>query len=96
MSERPDRGTARDANGLRATLEGARAVGTLVVKGAVLFATGVVLLELAGVIDVLDEDQGAPLQAQRLPAEFLYLDDERVDAYLGQLRGGLAPSERSR
>jgi hypothetical protein len=94
MSERPDRGTARDANGLRATLEGARAVGTLVVKGAVLFATGVVLLELAGVIDVLDEDQGAPLQAQRLPAEFLYLDDERVDAYLGQLRGGLAPSER--
>ncbi len=30
----------------------------------------------------------------RLPGEHLYLDDERVDAYLGQLRGGLAPSER--
>jgi hypothetical protein len=30
----------------------------------------------------------------RLPGEHLYLDDERVDAYLGQLRGGLAASER--
>ena len=30
----------------------------------------------------------------RVPGEFLYLDDERVDAYLGQLRGGLSSTEQ--
>jgi hypothetical protein len=32
-------------------------------------------------------------QADRLPGEYLYLDDERVLAYLGQLRGGVSASE---
>jgi hypothetical protein len=44
-----------------------------------------------------DDDEPASVAVptgHRLPGEHLYLDDERVDAYLGQLRGGLAPSER--
>jgi hypothetical protein len=64
---------------------------------AVVFIAAVVLLQLIGVIDILDEDEAgpvAPATGHRLPGEHLYLDDERVDAYLSQLRGGLAPSER--
>jgi hypothetical protein len=64
---------------------------------AVVFVAAVVFLQLVGVVDVLEEDEAEPLTtpvAHRLPGEHLYLDDERVDAYLSQLRGGLAPSER--
>lgn len=89
MAERPG------DDGLAQTLRTGQTVLSVVVKAAVLFASAVVLLQLLGVIDAFDVDDSAdPQRAQRLPAEFLYLDDERVDAYLGQLRGGLAPSER--
>jgi hypothetical protein len=55
-------------------------------------------LDFFGIVEGFGEDDEpespvAPA-AHRLPGEHLYLDDERVDAYLGQLRGGLAPSER--
>jgi hypothetical protein len=55
-------------------------------------------LDFLGIVEGFgDEDEPAgpatPM-AHRPPGEHLYLDDERVDAYLGQLRGGLAPSER--
>lgn len=65
---------------------------------AVAFAAAVVLLDVFGVIDAFDEEgKTGTTRGQSLPREFLYLDDERVDAYLGQLRGGLSASEaRSR
>jgi hypothetical protein len=69
------------------------------VAAKVAVAVGVVLvfLQFFGVVDGFDDDDSDPSvseQSHRLPGEHLYLDDERVDAYLGQLRGGLAPSER--
>jgi hypothetical protein len=94
MSERPDRDASGDPTGLPRNLRTAQTVGGLIVKAAVLFVTVVVFLQIFGVIDAFDDDITDPERVQRLPAEFLYLDDERVDAYLGQLRGGLAQSER--
>ncbi|MGH2824701.1 MAG: DUF6414 family protein [Thermoleophilaceae bacterium] len=86
MPERPDE---------RDKLRTVQTVGALLVKAAVVFVTVVVLLQIFGVIDGFDEDPATPeAHVQRLPGEHLYLDDERVDAYLGQLRGGIAPSER--
>jgi hypothetical protein len=56
-------------------------------------ATIIVLDTLVGEISVLDG--GGPGAVQdRLPHEYLYLDSERVDAYLGQLQGGLASTEK--
>ncbi|MDQ3728824.1 MAG: hypothetical protein M3355_04485, partial [Actinomycetota bacterium] len=54
----------------------------------------IVLLDLIGVINAFDggeRDQQAG--SDRLPQEYLYLDDERAEAYLGQLKGGLAATE---
>ena len=55
-------------------------------------------LDFFGIVEGFgdDEEPAGPATpaSHRLPGEHLYLDDERVDAYLGQLRGGLAPSER--
>lgn len=72
----------------------ALAVGALSVVVAVVVAV-VVLLDLFGISNPLGDESSlkAERTANRLPAEYLYLDDERVDAYLGQLEGGLAPSE---
>jgi hypothetical protein len=56
------------------------------------------LLDFLGIFEGFgEEDEPESLvtpSGHRLPGEHLYLDDERVDAYLGQLRGGLAASER--
>ena len=41
-----------------------------------------------------DEDPALSGQSQRRPAEFLYLDNGRVAAYLAQLEGGIQNSER--
>ena len=54
----------------------------------------IVVLDLAGVLDVFGDEQIEPSAGSRVPGEFLYLDDERVDAYLGQLRGGLSSTEQ--
>ena len=64
----------------------------LVVTVLVVVATVVVLLDWWGIADTLGEESEKS-RTQRLPAEFLYLDQERADAYLGQLERGLAPSE---
>jgi hypothetical protein len=56
---------------------------------AVAAATAIVLVDFFG-LDPFDNEG----RATRLPAEYLYLDDERVDAYLGQLHGGVALSEQ--
>jgi hypothetical protein len=64
---------------------------------AVVFLAAVVLLQLVGVVDIFEDDDSDPVTepvTHRLPGEHLYLDDERVDAYLGQLRGGLADTEQ--
>ena len=63
-----------------------------VARAAVLVVTVIVALDILGVLDVFGDDQLEPKSASRLPGEYLYLDDERVDAYLGQLQGGLAPT----
>jgi hypothetical protein len=56
------------------------------------------LLDFLGIFEGFGEDDEPESlvtpAGHRLPGEHLYLDDERVDAYLGQLRGGLAASER--
>jgi hypothetical protein len=54
----------------------------------------IVALDLVGVLNVFGDEQIEPSSSSRLPEEFLYLDDERVDSYLGQLRGGLSPTEQ--
>jgi hypothetical protein len=58
-------------------------------------ASILVVLELLGVVSVFgaEGDSTSERLGDRLPGEYLYLDDERVDAYLGQLEGGIAPSE---
>jgi hypothetical protein len=65
-------------------------------RDALMAAVAVVSLILALVvlIEVLGNGQVEPSYDSRLPGEYLYLDDERVDAYLGQLRGGLSPTEQ--
>ena len=65
-----------------------------VLRAAVLVVTLIVALDLLGVLDVFGDNEIDPSSAERLPGEFLYLDDERVDAYLGQLRGGLSETEQ--
>lgn len=42
----------------------------------------------------LGQDEDEEKVERPLPAEFLYLDNERVGAYLAQLNGGIAKSER--
>ena len=64
------------------------------VRAAVVIVTTIVLLDLFGVLHVFGDEQIGPSSGSRLPGEYLYLDDERVDAYLGQLRGGLSPTEQ--
>jgi hypothetical protein len=54
----------------------------------------IVVLDLASVLDVFGDEQIEPSAGSRVPGEFLYLDDERVDAYLGQLQGGLSSTEQ--
>jgi hypothetical protein len=55
-------------------------------------------LDFFGLVEGFGEEEepvaAGPPTGHRPPGEHLYLDDERVDAYLSQLRGGLAPSER--
>jgi hypothetical protein len=55
-------------------------------------------LDFFGIVEGFGEDDepvaAGPPTGHRLPGEHLYLDDERVDAYLSQLRGGLAETER--
>jgi hypothetical protein len=55
-------------------------------------------LDFFGIVEGFGEDDEpeSPVSqsGHRLPGEHLYLDDERVDAYLSQLRGGLAATER--
>ncbi len=65
-----------------------------VLRAAVVGVTLIVALDLLGVVDVFGDKEIEPSSAERLPGEFLYLDDERVDAYLGQLRGGLSETEQ--
>jgi hypothetical protein len=60
---------------------------------ALTFVTVVVLLDIFGVIHPFSSSGDTTARPARLPAEFLYLDDERVDAYLSQLSGGLAETE---
>src|SRR4051794_9539824 len=56
-------------------------------------ATVLVFLDLLGVANIFGDGPGATQERSGgLPGEYLYLDDERVDAYLGQLRTGIAPS----
>jgi hypothetical protein len=65
-----------------------------VLQAAVLVVTLVVALDIFGVLDVFGDDGLEPRSSSKLPGEYLYLDEERVDAYLGQLRGGLSATER--
>jgi hypothetical protein len=55
-------------------------------------------LDFFGLVEGFGEDDEPESvvspSGHRLPGEHLYLDDERVDAYLSQLRGGLAETER--
>jgi hypothetical protein len=56
------------------------------------------LLDFFGIVEGFGDEAepvaAGPPTGHRLPGEHLYLDDERVDAYLGQLRGGLADTEQ--
>jgi hypothetical protein len=65
-----------------------------VVQAGVLLVAFIVALDILGVVDVFNGDEREPSSSSRLPGEYLYLDDERVDAYLSQLQGGLSRSER--
>ena len=69
-------------------------VAWAVVRAGVLLVRLIVALDLVGVLNVFGDEQIEPSSGSRVPREFLYLDDERVDAYLGQLRGGLSPTEQ--
>jgi hypothetical protein len=65
-----------------------------VLQAAVLVVTLVVALDIIGVLDVFGDEELEPRSSSKLPGEYLYLDEERVDAYLGQLQGGLSATER--
>jgi hypothetical protein len=65
-----------------------------VLQAAVLVVTLVVALDIIGVLDVFGDEELEPSSSAKLPGEYLYLDEERVDAYLGQLRGGLSSTEQ--
>lgn len=54
-------------------------------------AAAIVLADFFGLSDTLGEN--ALRDGDRPPAEYLYLDDERTEAYLGQIQNGLAPTE---
>jgi hypothetical protein len=95
MSERRDEDAgipARSTGWVVAKVRAARPVD--LVRAAVLLVTAIVALDLIGVLDVFEDEQIEPSSGSRLPGEYLYLDRERVDAYLGQLRGGLSPTEQ--
>jgi hypothetical protein len=99
MSERHDEDAdevASGKDGFSARMHRARPADVARIVGwtAVGLVWLIVVLDLAGVLDVFGDEQIEPSSASRLPVEFLYLDDERVDAYLGQLRGGLSPTEQ--
>jgi hypothetical protein len=99
MSERHDEDAgevARGKDGFSARMSEARPADVAKIVGwaAVALVWLIVVLDLFGVLDIFGDEQIEPSSASRLPAEFLYLDDERVDAYLGQLRGGLSPTEQ--
>jgi len=95
MSERHHE-EAPEKGGFISRLRSARPldVAGAIVKAVVVLVTLVVALDLVGVLDVFEDEQLEPSTVARLPGEYLYLDDERVDAYLGQLRGGLSPTEQ--
>jgi len=63
-----------------------------IATAVVALSTVVVLLDWFGIADTLGEEAERN-RTQRLPGEFLYLDQERSDAFLGQLQNGLAPTE---
>jgi hypothetical protein len=65
-----------------------------VLQAAVLVVTLLVALDIIGVLDVFGDEELEPRSSAKLPGEYLYLDEERVDAYLGQLRGGLSSTEQ--
>ena len=99
MSERHDKDAGMGAPAKGGFLARIRAAGPVevawaVVRAGVLLVTLIVALDLVGVLDVFGDQQIEPSSSSRLPGEYLYLDDERVDAYLGQLRGGLSPTEQ--
>lgn len=97
MSDRPDEEAgARAEGGVLARLRAAGPVEVAwaLVRAGVLVVTLIVALDLVGVLDVFGDEEIEPSSSSRLPEEYLYLDDERVDAYLGQLRGGLSPTEQ--
>jgi hypothetical protein len=99
MSERPEEDTRTPAHaesGPMAKLRGTKPMDLVrgLLRAGVVVVTVIVALDLVGVLDVFDDQQIEPASGSRLPGEYLYLDDERVDAYLGQLRGGLSPTEQ--
>ena len=99
MSERHDEDAGEVARGKDGFIARVRSARPVDVAKTVAWALGalvglIVVLDLFGVLDIFGNEQIEPSPASRLPAEFLYLDDERVDAYLGQLRGGLSPTEQ--
>jgi hypothetical protein len=97
MSEQHDEDAGARVKGgfiARMRAAGPVEVAWAVVRAGVLLVSLIVALDLVGVLDVFGDEQIEPSSSSRLPEEFLYLDDERVDAYLGQLRGGLSPTEQ--
>jgi hypothetical protein len=99
VSERHDEDAGKDPRSTDGFIARVRAaqlvdVARMVAWAAVGLVWLVVVLDLAGVLDVFGDEQIEPSAGSRVPGEYLYLDDERVDAYLGQLRGGLSPTEQ--
>jgi hypothetical protein len=99
MPERHDKDAGEVARGKGGFIARVRAaltwdVARMVGWAAVGLVWLIVVLDLAGVLDVFGDEQIEPSAGSRVPGEFLYLDDERVDAYLGQLRGGLSSTEQ--
>jgi hypothetical protein len=95
LSERPHQEPDppdRAERGLIARLRALRPRDAL--YGGVALVGLILFLDVVGVLDVSRDEQLEPSSGVRLPGEYLYLDDERVDAYLGQLRGGLSPTEQ--
>jgi hypothetical protein len=96
MSERHDKDAGEVPSGKDGFIARARPgdVARMVGWAAVGVVWLIVVLDLAGVLDVFGDEQIEPSAGSRVPGEYLYLDDERVDAYLGQLRGGLSLNEQ--
>ncbi len=97
MSEQHDKDADAPVRGgfiARMRAAGPLEIAWAVVRAGVLLVSLIVALDLVGVLNVFGDEQIEPSSSSRLPEEFLYLDDERVDAYLGQLRGGLSPTEQ--